>query len=300
MLAMLQFHRLFRSVSAQSVEYSFAAADDVVTTMIPLTADLLPAVSRFAAELRFAGQWAWSVERFARAVDPNAYLFRVDWYQARPKALTLYCRFHTEPQGDEFSRAMMHADPFSWDGPSSDRVGAALDTPGPRGIAFRVSEKGTLRCALYYRSDAHAGRALSERLPELLDACSYPAELAGVIESCLRPLYQPGPIGVVGIDNGTNGTAGALKFDPANVPLTAGFLCLAQIGVAERRLAELKRVAIGLRARSATYLGIQFSGEGVSGWRFYLGCEPGKVQVPGGAALVTQQTLRPARRLPHY
>jgi hypothetical protein len=297
---MLHFHQLYRDIAARQVEYSFAQAEDEFTTMIPVSADCWPKLESLSAQLAYPGQWLWSVRRFSASVNPDAYLFRVDWARAEPVALTLYCRFPVEPSAAGFGKAMVHAKPFEWSGPDVEAISKALDTAGPRGIAFRVSARGTLRSALYYRCDLHGGRALNERLPPLLDACGYGAELSSSIEGHLKPLYQPGPAGVIGIDNGTGGVAGALKFDPANVPLPASSRCLANMGVARSRIAELERFARGLRAQSATYLGVQFNRTGLSGWRLYFACEPARVRGPDQAIIATQQYLRPAHRAPHY
>lgn len=300
MLGMLRFHQLFRSVSAQNIEYSFGEAEDVVTTMIPLRPDFWSDIEGLSRELPFAGQWAWSVRRFSTAVDPDAFLFRVDWARAEPVALTLYCRFRSEPGPDAFAAAMAHASPFRWTGPAVDGLSAAVQTAGPRGIAFRVSKHGTLRSALYFRSDLHAGSGWTERLVALVAACGYPEELSETAEDHLKTLYQPGPVGVIGIDNGDEGVAGALKFDPANVPLPAAYACLARVGVSEARIAAFKRFSLGLRAEAATYLGVQFNPKGLSGWRLYFACEPPKFRLPARAVIATQQYLRPVRSLPHY
>jgi hypothetical protein len=57
---------------------------------------------------------------------------------------------------------------------------------------------------------------------------------------------------------------------------------------------------LGLRARSASYLGLQFNQKGLSGWRLYLACEPPNFPRPAQAIIATQQHLRPVRPLPHY
>ena len=82
------FQQLFRGVLARQVEYSYSEAEDSFTTMVPIERDLLPQVIELAKTMPFAGQWAWSVERFASAMQPDEFLFRLDWLRNEP---TLTC-----------------------------------------------------------------------------------------------------------------------------------------------------------------------------------------------------------------
>jgi hypothetical protein len=300
MSAMLVFHQLFREASVRQIEYSFAEAEDVVTTMIPLTFELLPRVAEMARAIPFAGEWAWAVERFWNGVNPDAFLLRIDWSGGEPRAVTLYCRFSAEPDANAFKAALTHAEPFRWSGPDPSAIGASLGAVGPRGIAFRASGTGSLRTALYFRSDDHAGRKWIDRLAGLVEACGYPDGLLATIESHLNDLYQPGPVGVIGLDDGLDGIAGRLKFDPANVPLDAAFAYLARIGVSRARIAEFRTISTGFRAEAVTYLSVQFRQSGPSGWRLYFACEPSHARLPGQPDLIAQRHLRPVRRLPHY
>jgi hypothetical protein len=300
MSAALSFHRLFRHVLARQVEYSYGDAPDRFTSMVPLKADLLPQVIELAEVLPFAGEWAWAVGRFSDSVAPEAYLLRLDWWHDAATAVTLYCRFPSEPGTAEFRQALVFARPFRWDGPDPSAVATALGVEGPRGIAFRATHEGRLRTSLYFRSEQHAGAAWTERLTALLAASRYPGELAAKIEECLKHLYVPGPAGVIGVDDGEDGTAGALKFDPANVPLPRVLAFWARVGVSPARIAALRDVAVGLRAEAATYLGIQFGRTGIAGWRVYFACEPAAARAAGTSAVIVQRNLRPVRRLPHH
>jgi hypothetical protein len=300
MSAALFFQQLFRHVLARHVEYSYGETEDSFTSMVPLSDELLPRAIEIAAALPFAGDWAWAIDRFVGAVKPDEFLFRLDWLHDEPVAITLYCRFPSEPGAGEFQRAVCYARPFTWSGPDPAAVASTLGVAGPRGIAFRASNKGTLRTAVYFRSDQHAGASWTERLTGLLAACRYPEELAPTIERDLKELYRPGPVGVIGIDDGGNATPGALKFDPANVPTGVVLTFLARMGVPAARLEAIRRMAIGLRAESVTYAGVQYGPEGFSGFRLYFACEPGYVPAPGRVAIRPQRNLRPVRRLPHY
>jgi hypothetical protein len=296
----LFFQQLFRHVLARHVEYSYGEKEDGFTSMIPLSAELLPRAIELAASLSFAGDWAWAIDRFADAVKPDEFLFRLDWQHDEPVAITLYCRFPSEPDTAGFQRAVRSARPFTWNGPDPSLVASTLGVAGPRGMAFRASNKGNLRTAVYFRSDQHAGASWTDRLTGLLAACRFPEELAPTIERDLKELYRPGPVGVIGVDDGPSATPGALKFDPANVPIGVILAFLARMGVPASRLDAMRKMAIGLRAESVTYAGVQYGREGFSGFRVYFACEPGYVPAPGRVAIRPQRNLRPVRRLPHY
>src|SRR5581483_6819445 len=234
------------------------------------------------------------------AIGPDAFLFRLDWRHNEPTAVTLYCRFPSEPDPAQFQEAIGYARPFRWNGPDPACVAASLGVAGPRGIAFRATDKGHLRTAVYFRSEQHAGASWTVRLTELLAACQYRQELASTIEGHLKELYRPGPIGVVGVDDGEGGVPRALKFDPSNVPTNVALALLARVGVSASRIEALRRIAIGLRAESVTYAGVQYGQEGFSGWRLYFACEPAYARAPGQVAGGSQRNLRPVRRLPHH
>jgi hypothetical protein len=300
MSAALLFQQLFRGVLARQVEYSYSEAKDSFTTMVPMKHDLLPQVVELAKAIPFAGEWAWSIERFAGAIHPDEFLFRLDWLHNEPTTVTLYCRFPSEPCTAEFNRAMGFARGFSWNGPDPSAAAASLGVEGPRGVAFRATNKGSLRTAVYFRSEQHAGPSWIERLAAFLATCQYPEELASTIEVHLKELYRPGPVGIIGVDEGESGVPRAVKFDPPNVQLNALFGFLGRVGVSTTRIDALRSVAVGLRAESVTYAGVQYGREGFSGFRLYFACEPIYARRPGQVAMGLQRTLRPARRLPHY
>jgi hypothetical protein len=300
MLPTLAFNQLFGDLLRRQVEYSYGAEEDTYTSMIALDRSQLDRLARWAEVLRFAADWAWSVTRFATAIVADALLFRVDWRMSVPSAVTLYCRFPTEPDSRGFANAMREARPFSWNGPEPGEVARALGLVGPRGIALRATAKGSTRTAVYFKSEAHSGEAWAERLAALLAACQYPAQLQSVIERDLKALYLPGPAGVIGLDDGGGGIPATLKFDPANVPLEAALGFLGDKQVASARIAALRAIALGLRAESASYVGVQYNRQSFAGWRLYFACEPGCC-APGAQADVRfQRNLRPVRRLPHY
>jgi hypothetical protein len=300
MSAALRFQQVFRGVLARQVEYSYSDRADLVTTMIPLRTNQLRDVIALAEEIPFAGEWSWAIERFAAAVEPDELLFRLDWEREALSGVTLYCRFPSEPGAAGFQQAMRVARPFTWNGPDPSSVAESLGVAGPRGVAFRTTSAGRLRTAVYFRSDEHAGPRWIERLPGLLAACGFADRLASTIETDLKALYNPGPVGVIGVDDGQSGVAGALKFDPSNVSLRAALAFLARTGVAAARLVDLQRIAVGLRADAVTYVGVQYGPDGYGGFRLYFACEPGAARVPGRITVSRPRHLRPVRRLPHY
>ncbi|MDQ1919264.1 hypothetical protein [Massilia pseudoviolaceinigra] len=294
------FQQLFRGALSRQVEYSYSDDEHRFSSMIPLTGSQLNDLDVLAGEIPYAGDWAWSVRRFAQAVRPDAFLLRLDWHGNAASAVTLYCRFPGEPDEAAFRSALAHARPFEWNGPGPDDVARALGVNGPRGIAFRSSDKGMNNTALYFKSGEHAGRALGERMPALLAACGYPAGLQSLLEKDLHALYRPGPVGVIGVDDGQEGQARALKFDPANVALDIAFDFLARARVPAERIDTLRRTARDLRADAASYLSAQYGPDGLRGWRIYFACEPCCTSVPARPVIDTQRNLRELRRLPHY
>jgi hypothetical protein len=254
----------------------------------------------FATAIPFGGQWAWSVDRFARAIQTDQLLFRLDWLGNEPTAATLYCRFPAEPRTEEFQKTIAVARGFSWNGPDVTAISAALGVKGVRGVAFRASDNGHLRTAIYFRVEQHVGSSWCDRLMQLLQACHYPQDLAITIETDLKELYRPGPLGVIGVDDGNDGVPSAVKFDPSNVPLESVLRLLARIGAPKSRISTLTRLALGLRAESVTYAGVQYGSHGRSGFRLYFACEYSSIRRPGGPVVLSQNTLRPIRRVPHY
>jgi hypothetical protein len=282
------------------VEYSYGEAGDRVTTMIPLREDQLRRVNELATVIPFAGDWAWATARFAAVTHPDEFLLRLDWHRGEPTAVTLYCRFPSLPAEAAFREAIASASPFTWSGPDPSAVAASLGVAGPRGIAFRATSASVLRTAVYFRSEEHAGSAWNERLVGLLAACRYPEALAPAIGRDLKELYNPGPVGVIGVDDGPGGVAGGLKFDPSNVASNVTFAFLARVGVPAARIEALQRIAVGLRAEAATYVGVQYGATGFAGFRLYFACEPGSARVPERPLIAPQRNLKPVRRLPHY
>jgi len=296
----LRFQQVFGGVLARHVEYSYTDRADSMTTMIPLRMNRLPDVIALAEDIPFAAEWSWAIARFAAAVEPDELLFRLDWERESLTGLTLYCRFPSEPGAADFRQAMRLVRPFTWNGPDPSSVAESLGLAGPRGVAFRATSAGRRRAAVYFRSDEHAGPSWIERLPALLAACGFGQGLASTIETDLKALYNPGPVGVIGVDDGQDGVAGALKFDPSNVSLRAALAFLARTGVAAARLVDLKRIAVGLRADAATYVGVQYGPDRYEGFRLYFACEPGAARVPGRIEVSRPPHLRAVRRLPHY
>jgi hypothetical protein len=284
----------------RQVEYSFGEENGTFTTMTPLGNDLLPRVMEVAGALALPGEWAWGVKRFCEFVQPQTFLFRLDELNRDISAITLYCRFPTEPDDSQFHAAIRVARPFRWNGPAPSRIADALQLPGPRGIAFRTNRTGDLRTALYFRSEEHAGPSWNTRLATLLSACQYPEEFVTSIEGDLKALYTPGPAGVIGLDSGSGDVPAAVKFDPSNVPLPIALAFLQKVGVSTPRIAALTKVALGLRAESVSYIGVKYSQSGFAGWRLYFSCEPSHYVSPARINIVAQRNLRPTRRLPHY
>jgi len=294
------FSQIFRAEAYSVVEYSFDAAPDRRGVMVGGKPGFLTAVQQFAAGLPFAADWTWSTQRFTELVRPDAFLLRCDCRAEEIMAITLYCRFPMEPDDNAFCRYMRAARPFTWTGPSPGAIAALLGVPGPRGIGFRVDATGDRQTALYYRVQADTGKLPPEVLPQLVRVCGLPESLAETIGADIHSLYPPGPVGVIGVDCGEDGWAKALKFDPANVPLSKALSFLGARLASVARMEELSSVARSLRAQWVSYLGAKYGAEGFAGWRVYFSVRPDLLPGPLLPRIVVERSANPTFHLPHY
>lgn len=294
------FAHVFRAEAYIGVEYSFDDQSDCCSVMVAGKAGFMDQVQRFAAGLPFVADWAWAMKRFTDYVHPDAYLLRLDHRSEQISAMTLYCRFPIEPDKLAFKQCISMARPLEWSGPSPDLIASSLGLAGPRGIGFRIDTVGNYHSALYYRLTTETTQLDTAMLPELVQACGLPADLATSIAGDIRPFYRSMPVGVIGVDAGSGGVAKALKFDPANVPLRQAFAFLAGKGVSRLRIAELSRIAGTLRAEWLSYLGIKYGPNGFAGWRVYFSVQPSLLSPPLATRLVIERSAIPTLRLPHY
>jgi hypothetical protein len=295
-----EFARIFSAQATFGVEYSFEADKDRDGIMIAGKPPFIHRLEQLATQLPYAGDWSWAVRRFSDYVHPDAYLVRVDCHADEIVALTLYCRFPKEPTDAEFEKAMTAARPLRWGGPSPSVIAAPLGVPGPRGIGFRVDLAASCKTALYYKVATQTKHVPASVLPDLVQRCGFPLDLAPLIDGDIRSLYPPGPVGVIGVDSDAANRAGALKFDPANVPLQRAFTFLAGKGASRRRIAELTQIADSLRAVWLSYLGIKYGPKGFSGWRVYFSTRPSLLSSPTATRVVVESIPLPTLRLPHY
>jgi hypothetical protein len=271
--------------SALFANVEFSVSDDArdSTTMIPARPGVLEELREWAATCAFADDWWVAVERLTRAVRPDAALFRVDWSGAAPQAFTWYARFPVAPSDEGFHEALRVARPFHWTGPSPQSVAAALGCPGPRGVGLRADAAGNQRTAVYYRLFLeHAPEGVPD-LAAVVQACGLPPEGAAVIADDLRSLGTNPNVEVVGVDQGSDGAAGALKFNPGDVPVGVALRFLASKGATACGLRRVASLATGLGARALSYLGLKYNRSGFAGWRAYFSVEPSRR--PGAARL---------------
>jgi hypothetical protein len=294
------FSQLFRTEAYAGVEYSFDATAGRFGVMVGGKQGFLRAVEWLASGLPFAADWAWTVQRFTALVNPDAFLLRVDCQRETITALTLYSRFPAEPDCATFRRYMQAARPFEWRGPEPGAVAAVLGVPGPRGIAFRVNTRMEPQTAVYYRVPAETVDLSSTVLPRLVEVCGLPETLSGRIGADIHALYPRGPVGVVGMDSGQGGCTPALKFNPANVPLSKAISFLSAKQAPAEMIAKISEVANSLRAQWMSYLGAKYNAEGFAGWRAYFSVRPDMLNAPLLPAIVLERSAVPTFHLPHY
>ncbi len=229
----------------------------------------------------------------------NSYLFRVDWQRGMASKVTAYCRFPAEPDDDAFDRAIARIGPTSWHGPRPGAIAAAVGLPGPRGIGFEVDVEGRPELSVYFRVPAETRVLPSETAERLLTASGLAATLAPELEADLRHLYIGGTVGVLGVDNGTDGSTAALKFNPPNVALETAVEFLAGKGASRSRLDEIAGIARSLRARWVSYLGVRYGPLGFTGWRVYLSVAPQRFPGVLAPSWSVEPDAIPTLMLPH-
>lgn len=294
------FARVFREELSSNLEYSLDDHSDRYGTMISGGNKFLMQVREFASAFPFASEWEWAVRRFAEHVRPDAYLLRADWKGDNLLAVGVYCRFPYEPSDDTFRHAVNRARPLNWSGPSLQAVGKVLGTDGPRGIAFRVDRSGRYRSSVYFKLGAERTRLGPTACHDLVRVCGFAEDVADMILQDVSNLYPPGPLGVIGLDDGPEGIAGSLKFNPANVFLPRALQFLSSKGIAERAIRRVVHMARLLRARWLSYLGLKYDSGGFIGWRTYYSYETNRLPAAGSFRIVSERSPLPTLRLPHY
>jgi hypothetical protein len=295
-----EFAQAFRDQAYAGLEYSYDEVESRRSMTVAGKPGFAVRAARFAASLRFAADWAWAVQQFTSFVRPDAYLLRVDSRAEEIIALTLYCRFPIEPVDSEFDASAIYLRPLQWQGPTPSRIALVLGVPGPRGIGVRVNKKGQFSTALYYAVGSPTIHLARDTLTQLVDLCGLPPHLTDTILEDVRELYNPGPVGVIGIDSAGLSSGNALKLNPANVPLDRAFKFLKRKLVPDRRITQIAQIAGSLRAIWTSYFGCKYSATGFDGWRLYFSTQPGLTSAPAAPRISVEKICRPTIRLPHY
>lgn len=294
-----RFCEQLQSHAIKGVEYSYDLLATGYGIMVGGPGTLFDVTREFARDLEFAADWWWATARIVEAVRPDTYLFRVDILEGRVVALTLYLRFPSEPTDSEFVEGLRTARPFGWIGPNTDKIARALRCPGPRGIGLRVDENRRLGTSLYFKAGDRSSFD-EETARRLTHLCGFSETCASALLADLRSLYVGGPVGVIGLDSGDGDRAGALKFDPPNVPLSRVLSFAALHGSPSARLAEITAIAYCVRAQFVSYLGVKYGAAGFCGCRAYFSVNPSAVASASGLAVRYDNEPVPTLRLPHY
>jgi hypothetical protein len=288
----------FRTRAFSSLEYSVSDDLDTFGTMVRGDARILDAVKTFVAGTRFAGDWLSAASRSFQRIDPPASLFRVDWRDARPVAVTLYLKFQRAPTDSELSDLVASAAPLAWDGPSAAAVGEAVGLAGPTGIALRDTAAGTGQLSLYYLLESRnpPGR---DTLFRLMQAAQVSCGAESILADSVT-LARSCPLSVIGLDAGpASRGAPSLKFDWGEVPVLVARALISSKGASRGALTRFDGLANNLRARWLSYLALKYDSGGFAGWRSYFSTEPSR-HLPVGRAPVQVRDRAPGSRMPHY
>jgi hypothetical protein len=298
--APLAFFSAFRTELADSVEYSFGSQSQAYGTMVAGKSGFFETVKRFTESLPYAAQWSWAVDHFVKALNPDTFLFKVDWQLSTPSSITLYARFPEEIPTEDLVSLLNACRPLAWHGCSPGEVASLLDLPGPRGIGLRVGSSSQCSAAFYYRPAMSFRTFCSHKLASLLELCGLTSDHRRCVEDQVGPLCGGVEMGVLGIDTATASGPNPLKFDPPNVPLSALFDRLHQRDEGRSWLLALLPVIYHLRATHASYVGLKYSEKGLAGAKLYLAVKPGAYAVPAAPRIILPMFFHPSMRLPHY
>jgi hypothetical protein len=269
--------------------------------MVPGSAALLEELADWVRRYPFSERWYVAAQRLTAQISPDAMLFRIDWNGESPVALTWYSRFPRPPDEATFQGSMEHAAPWRWVGPDPCQIAKALGLPGPRGVALRVDEAGNGHTAVYFRVQCGFGAGNPLLPAPLLGACGLPGAIGEEVAADLTLLGATGDVEVVGVDQGEGiETVGALKVDPAGVPLSGALRLLAAKGARPDAQSRLTRLATSLRARSLSYMGLKYASAGFAGWRAYFSTEPARLTCAGSVRIASRIPAGNRPRLPDY
>jgi hypothetical protein len=291
---------LLRYEAATNVEWSFDSRPDAHGCMIPLNAFSSEQVERVAAFLPSAGTWCMATRRLVAAIVPDAMLLRLTRIRNELDDLTVYLRFPDEAAGRDIEDIVSSACLLRTRAALLDSFAKELKMAGARGIGLRVDAGGKMRLAVYFHVHQPISRFGPNLVRNLLTLCGWPEVRHEEIESDLRPLYLGGSLGVVGIDLNESGDVEALKFDPANVPLSVAAKLIAAKKSDAWCMETLYLMARTMRALSVSYLGVKYGQNGFQGWRLYFSSQPSRLAAPGRMHLNVRSQRESLSRMPHY
>lgn len=268
-----EFTRFFRRSLFKQLEYSASDIHGKLGIMVGGEGEaFVSSVYKFSNILPYAKEWQEAARCVNELVKPTRYLFRVDCIGESVKALSLYCRL---PDKDirTTKQAFAAIRPFCWDGPSLTQLSNTVDKNSPEGIGFRISAKGEIGSAIYFRLNVPLAQFRLRMLPNLTRNCGFPDSVAEQIALDMHFLYS-NMVGVIGIDSGKEGCAKNLKLDPTQVSIEMANSFLKRKEVNASRIDSLASITRALRLRRYSYVGIKYGRKGFSGWKLYWSISP--------------------------
>jgi hypothetical protein len=284
------FTSMFRREVYEHLEYSASEEGDEIGTMI---AGSQSAFARRLLELSsaipFAKSWATATARLLGLIEPVTYLFRVDWRNDAPIGLSLYWQLPNPLPDEDLSRVLLQSGCAEWRGPSPDKLAKALDTQGVTGLNVRVTTSGEFGVGVYYLVHMHVSQFQMRGLKQLVELCQFPPSIVPLLSTDIGRVYQPGMLGVIGIDPGRDGAAAAVKLNAANVPVRTALAFIRRKHASRARIEAINALSNDCRMNQVSYLGMKYSAAGFRSWKVYLSTQPRSYSPAFGATLLTNQ-----------
>jgi hypothetical protein len=265
---------MFAADLARMVEFSFGALPTVHGTGIPgFGREFWERARRFASQFPFARPWAESIDRLLIQLQPPNLFFKVDWGQQCALRITIYFRFAAPLAEFTLGRALAHAAPLVWNGPSPYRLAGYVGEPAPFIVGFRTGLDGHL-VAMYYRVRAPREHVFCQSLPAFVRELSLPTTVPETVRATLAGMIGLGTPSILGVNSASDDRLAELKLDVAGVTIADALAWIGRHGADTSRVHSLAATARRLRVEMLSYCGARVGADGMQGWKLYMPVRP--------------------------